>query len=56
MALGVGLLNLIGRVSNEVNLDVVFNSVSNISYAGDIRHTMAVENTSKVDNIVTHNR
>ena len=56
MGLGVGLLKLIGRLPNEVHLDTIFNSVSNISYAGAIRHTMAVENSSKVDNIVNHNR
>lgn len=56
MGLGVGLLGVMGKVGKEgVDLGRIWQSISHISYAGDIRHTMAVENPEKVNNIVNNN-
>lgn len=37
-------------------MEQLYKNISNVSYAGDIRHTVAVENVNKVDNIVKNNK
>lgn len=36
--------------------DWVYKSIANISYLGDIRNTLSIENANKVDNIVDNNK
>ena len=57
LALNVGLLTMIGQIpqSNTIPVDALYNSITRLSYAGDIRQTFAVENKYKVENIVKHN-
>lgn len=44
MVLNVALLNMIGKIrdNDPVPLETLYRNISNVSYAGDIRHTMAV--------------